>query len=441
MSFVLKGGRIIDPSTNQDFVGDLWVENGSIRALDSTINADNDIEVYDVKGMIVCPGFVDLHCHLREPGGEEKETIATGTASAAKGGFTTVCAMPNTNPTIDTTDLVSFVIQKALTDGIVRVLPIASVTKGRAGLTITDMEDLSKAGAVAFSDDGSPVYDRNLMMEACLTSIRTRTPIINHCECTELSGTGVMNEGLVSRSLGLSGWPNEAEESMVARDIMIAEETKGHIHLAHISTEKSVELIRSAKERGVSITAEATPHHLTLTDELAYSSDPSKMLYNTYAKVNPPLRTRKDVDSLVRGLSDDTIDCIATDHAPHTGQDKSGSFEDAAFGISVLETALGSVMSLTNDHNVSITKIIEKLTCGPAKILGIHNIQMPSLQPGSIADITIFDPNEKWTVDTEDFISKGKNTPLKNRQLQGRVVATFVGGNLVFRRGESSIAQ
>ena len=440
---IIKGGRVIDPSESMDMVGDVLIKDGRVVRVEADITSPENAEVIDANGMVVSPGFIDLHCHLRDPGLEYKETIASGTRAAAKGGFTTVCAMPNTEPTMHTRATVEYVMEKARTEGAVRVLPIGCVTKRSAGAELAEMAELAEAGCIGFSDDGHPVADSNIMRQALSYASGLGLPIINHCETPDLFRDGHMNEGWVSNRLGIQGAPNSAEETMVARDIMLAELTGGHIHLAHISTERTLDLVRSAKERGVRVTCEITPHHLTLTDEAVMGNaggHPFDALetaaYDTYAKVNPPLRARSDMEIMAAGLCDGTIDVIATDHAPHNQIEKLCTFEEAAMGISNLETALGSVMSLVHAGRVGLPLMIEKLTSAPAEFLGRTDIG--SLKPGANADVTILDPNAKWTVDVDAFESKGKNSPLHGQTLKGQVVTTLVGGEVVYSNGHAS---
>ena len=434
---VISGGRIIDPAQGVDMVGDVLVEDGRVARVERGIAPPEGAQIIDAGGMVVCPGFIDIHCHLRDPGLEYKETIATGTRAAAKGGFTTVCAMPNTEPTMHTRATVEYVLQKSRSEGVVRVLPIGCVTKRSAGAELAEMAELAEAGCIGFSDDGHPVADSNIMRQALSYSSALGLPIINHCETPDLFRDGHMNEGWVSNRLGVQGAPNSAEETMVARDIMLAELTGGHVHIAHISTLGTLDLVRSAKERGVMATCEITPHHLTLTDEAVMGDaggHPFDALgtaaYDTYAKVNPPLRARSDMEAMVEGLRDGTIDVIATDHAPHNAIEKLCTFDEAAMGISVLETALGSVMSLVHAGQTGLPLMVEKLTSAPAAFLGRADIG--SLRPGANADVTVFDPNAEWTVDTEQFVSKGKNSPLHGQTLKGKVVTTVVGGEVVY---------
>ena len=435
---LIKGGRIIDPSQAADQVADLLVQDGLVRQMAQHITPPDKAQVINASGLVVTPGFIDLHCHLREPGFEYKETIATGTAAAARGGFTTLCAMPNTDPTMDTRSTVDFVLQKAQEEGVVRVLPIGCVTKGSKGKQLAEMGALAQAGAIGFSDDGHPVADPNMMRQALSYSLSLGLPVINHCEVPELSNGGSMNEGWVSNRLGIKGIPNSAEEIMVARDIALAELTGGRLHLAHISTAGSLELVRQAKGKGLSVTCEVTPHHLTLSDEAALGNrdggspfDPlTSRAYDTNAKVNPPLRSRGDVEAMVQGLKDGAIDFIATDHAPHNRVEKLCSFDEASFGISVLETALGSLMSLVHAGEIDLPLLVERLTAAPARFLGRDDLG--TLTEGAPADVTIFNTDPEWVVDASSFASKGKNTPLDGATLKGQVIATIVGGEIKY---------
>ena len=424
-NLLIRGGRIIDPSQGINVVGDLFISEGKIAWL-STQQAGplpENHQVIQARGMVVCPGFIDLHCHLRQPGFEEKETIATGTRAAAKGGFTTVCCMPNTKPPVDKAAVVEYIKSVAAKEGIVRILPIGCITEGREGSELADFGELSASGAIAFSDDGSPVMDSSIMRSALEYSQESGLPIIDHCEDPTFSQDGVMNEGLVSARLGLKGIPACAEESMVARDIRLTRLTGGRLHIAHVSTAGSVELIRSAKEEGIPITAEVTPHHLTLTEEKVVG-------YNTNAKVNPPLRTAEDIEALISGLKEGVLDAIATDHAPHTAKDKDCDFTTAAFGISGFETALGSLMGLVHRGKLDLVTLVSKLTHEPASFL--RRSDLGTLKPGAQADVVIFDPNAEWAVNPDEFVSKGKNTPLAGAVLRGKVIATVYGGVVVY---------
>ena len=437
---LIKGGRIVNPSQGMDQIGDLLVKDGVVHGIENHIDPPDSCQVIDASGLVVSPGFIDLHCHLREPGFEDKETIATGTAAAAKGGFTTVCAMPNTNPTMDTWATVEYVMRKARDEASVRVLPIGCVTKGSLGKELAEMGELAEAGVIGFSDDGHPVANANIMRQALSYSSAQGLPIINHCEEPDLFDGGAMNESWVSNRLGIKGIPNSAEDVMVSRDISLAELTGGRYHVAHMSTTGALDLVRRAKERGMdNVTSEVTPHHLTLTDETVLGQhhgdtafEPlNASAYDTYAKVNPPLRVEADRLAMIQGLKEGTIDFIATDHAPHNRTDKMCTFQQAAFGISVLETALGQLMSLVHQEHIDLPLLIEKLTSGPAKFLG--KADMGTLRVGVPADITIVDPDAEWVVDADSFLSKGKNTPIDGATLKGQVVATLVGGEIKYQ--------
>ena len=439
---LIRGGRVIDPASQTDEVADVLVADGVIRAVGRSLPDPEGGETVDAGGLVVCPGFVDLHCHLREPGFEDKETISTGTAAAAAGGFTTVCAMPNTDPPMDNAATINFVLGKAASEGSVRVLPIGCVTRGSAGRELADMAEMAEAGAVAFSDDGHPVSDDNLIRQALTYASGLGLPVIEHCEQLSLAAGGQINEGWVATRLGVRGMPAVAEEQMAARDIALAELTGGWVHLAHVSTAGTAGLVRRAKERGVRVTAEVTPHHLTLTEQAVLgdpgSGSPFDPLtpgaYSTYAKVNPPLRREEDVLAMVDALAEGVIDVIATDHAPHSQMDKLCTLDEAAFGISVLETALGSAMSLVNKGAISLGRVIEALTVRPAAILGDRApAGLGTLAGGAPADLAIIDPGREWTVDPDEFMSKGRNTPLAGTRLTGRVVATIFAGRIVRR--------
>jgi dihydroorotase len=437
-SLAIRGGRVLDPGSGLDTIADVLIEGGRIAKVGASLAA---AQVVDASGLVVCPGFVDIHCHLRDPGFEHKETIETGTRAAARGGFTTVCCMPNTEPPIDSQATVEYVLRTAASVGLVRVLPIGCVSRGRHGETLAELADLAQAGVVGFSDDGNPVADASLMRRALEYSQALGLPVIDHCEEPSLTKDGVMHEGWVATRLGLHGQPAAAEESAVARDIALAEFTGSHVHIAHVSTRGSVELVRAAKARGVNVTAEVTPHHLTLTHEAVAFSPASPagnggLSYDTNAKVNPPLRTREDVEACVEGLLDGTIDAIATDHAPHALEDKLCEFDQAAFGISNFETALGALLTLVPEGRLDLPVLIAKLTAGPVRALGLD--QRPgldglgSLAPGAPADVVVFDSQREWVVEPERFASKGRNTPLAGRTLRGQVVATVCGGRVVY---------
>ena len=427
-ALLIYGGRIIDPGQGVDETGSLlitgykisWLGKGEITP------PQPDYEVLPAQGLIVCPGFIDLHCHLREPGFEEKETIATGSRAAANGGFTTICCMPNTYPPLDNQTVVEYLKSKAMAEGVVRVLPIGCISAGRQGGELVNMEELASAGVAGFSDDGSPVMNSPLMRQALEYSCALGLPVIDHCEDINLTRGGLVNEGAISARLGLKGIPAAAEENMVVRDLALARMTGGRLHIAHVSTAGSVELIRRAREQGIMVTVEVTPHHLTLTEE-------SLIGYDTNTKVNPPLRTYRDVQALIKGLNDGVIDIIATDHAPHTATDKRGGFAGAAFGISGLETALGSLMGLVHGGQLTLNTLISKLTFEPVRIIGDRYGKLGTLAIGALADITLFDANKEWLVDPATFASRGKNTPLSDTTLKGKIMATIAGGKLVYK--------
>jgi dihydroorotase len=368
-------------------------------------------------------------------------TADAGEAAPARGGFTSICCMPNTDPPIDNSAMVNFILQRARDEGIVRVFPIGCVTKGRKGKELSEMEELAVAGVVAFSDDGDPVEDPNLMRLALTYSSDLGLPVTNHCQDLSLSRDGVMAEGRVATRLGLPGIPSAVEEAMMARDIALAELTGGRIHLAHLSTAGSVPLVRQARERGIPVTAEVCPHHLTITDEwvlggrAAGTGTGGTFAYDTLTKVYPPLRHQRDVDALVQGLADGTIDCIATDHAPHELISKLVTYQDAPSGISVLETALGSALQLVHGGHMTLSALVERMTVGPARVLGNSFDHLSTLAPGTTADIVIFDPDLEWVVDPNEFQSMGKNTPLQGATLKGQVVATMVQGRFVYEDG------
>ena len=437
-AILIKGARLIDPAAGSDSVGDLLLRDGLIQPADSAGAAG--ALVVDAAGLVAAPGFIDLHAHLREPGFEDKETIATGTVAAAAGGFTTVCAMPNTEPAIDSATVVEFIGQQARAAGPVRVRAIGAVSKGRRGVELSDMEELARAGVVGFSDDGSPVATGHLMEMALLYAGQLGLPVIDHCEDHSIAAGLGMNEGPVASRLGLEGYPAAAEESLVARDVAVLGLAGGCFHVAHLSTAGGVEIVRAAKQRGLSVTAEVTPSHLTLTDEWALgrrraasTAEPLVLdAYDTRAKVSPPLRSEADRQALVRALCDGTIDAIATDHAPHTFGDKAVPFDEAAVGISVLETAFASLMGLVHDGALDLPMLVARLTTGPARVLGERFAPYASLAEGSPADVVLFDPDEPWTVDPAAFLSKGKNTPLAGVAVKGRVKLTIADGRIAY---------
>jgi len=427
-TLLIRGGRVIDPAQNIDRTDDVLVRDGLVVSIgheggQPLGRADETIEA---GGLIVAPGLVDMHVHLREPGREEDETIETGTRAALAGGFTSVACIPNTEPPIDTQAAVEFIHQKAARADTCNVFVVACVSRGREGKELAEIGRLVEAGAVAFSDDGAPVYDAELMRRALEYCRMFDKPILAHEEVLELSRGGVMNEGLVSLLLGLPGMPAAAEDVMIGRDIALAEATGGRVHVMHVSTAGGVALIRDAKRRGARVTAEACPHHFTLTDE-------SLRGFDSNYKMSPPLRTAADVEAIIEGLVDGTIDCITTDHAPHAREKKMLELDRAPFGILGLETAVGlSVTRLVATGRIGWPRLIEALSTLPARILGINR---GTLRPGAVADITLIDPERSWQVDIDTFRSKSINSPFHGWTLRGRAVATIVGGRIKHRLG------
>jgi dihydroorotase len=428
-SILIKDGRVIDPGQGIDREVDVLIIDGKISAVSGNLskNIPRDCEIFNAKGLIVSPGLIDMHCHLRDPGVPEEETIASGTMSAAAGGFTSIACMANTNPVADTPAVIEYILSKAAYEGLVGVMPIAAVTKGLKGEEIAEMGLLLDAGAVAFSDDGHPIMNAEVMRRALEYAKQFNAIIISHCEDLNLSSAGVMNEGYMSTILGLKGIPKAAEESMVERDCALAQEFNAKIHIAHVSTEGSVEIIRRAKDKGIKVTCETAPHYFTLTEGEVEG-------YNTNAKMNPPLRTEEDVQAIVKGLKDGAIDVIATDHAPHLIEEKKVEFKDAAFGIVGFETALPLVYTELVDTGVlTLSKAIEKLTCNPAKILSKKTGTFKVGYPGNV---TIMDLKRSVTVDTRSFLSKSKNSPYDGWKLKGGAIATIVSGRLVMKDGK-----
>jgi dihydroorotase len=421
---LLAGGRVLDPSQKIDEIGDVLVSAGVIEAVGGRIEPPDDAEVIDCGECIVSPGFIDVHCHLREPGREDVETIASGARAAAAGGFTAVCAMPNTDPVTDNQAAVGFIIRQANRAAAARVHPIGAISVGQRGEMLAEFGEMVGAGAVAMSDDGRPVVSAQLMRTALEYARTFGVPVIDHCEEPTLSHGGTMNEGIVSARLGLKGIPAEAEEIMVIRDILLARRTGGHVHLAHMSTRGSVELIRWGKEQRINVTAEVCPHHISLTEDRVGA-------YDTNAKMNPPLRTQSDVDALREAVGDGTIDLIATDHAPHHYDEKEREFADAPNGIIGLETALAvCVTNLVQSGALDFETLVERMSCSPARLFHLPG---GTLRRGAEADITVFDPTYSWIVDPAKMLSKGRNTPYAGMTLSGRATCTVVGGRIVHR--------
>ncbi|MGH2459970.1 MAG: dihydroorotase [Chloroflexota bacterium] len=435
LDVLIHGGQVIDPSREVDQIGDVWIRDGvmsEIRPVATVPDGRRGLVVIDATGQIVCPGLVDVHAHLRDPGQEEKETIATGTRAAVKGGFTSLCCMANTTPPVDHRAVVEYLQRTAREHGVARVYPLATVTLGMAGRELTEMADLAEAGAIAFSDDGKPVVDAGVMRHALEYSKLIGRPIAVHEEDPSLSSNGAMNEGPVATRLGLPGWPGVAEEVLIARDLLLCEVTGGHLHLQHVTTARGAEIIRQARERGVRFTAETTPHHLTLTDEWVAGWRPdghSAAPYDTATKVNPPLRSEGDRRALIEAIRDGTLDLIGTDHAPHSEVDKLCEYGAAAFGISGLETALATLLDLVRSGDLSLNLLIQRLTSAPARAFDLPG---GTLAPGAAADVCVFDPEACWTVNPDELASRGKNTPWSGLTLRGMATATLVGGRLAY---------
>jgi dihydroorotase len=422
---LIRGGRVIDPSRNSDGPADVLIRDGKIDAVGRNIPVEQTTTVIDAAGKIVAPGLIDLHVHLREPGFEHAETIASGAAAAAAGGFTAVCAMPNTDPVTDSLATVGFVVRQAIRAGQARVYPIGAVSLGQKGEQLTEFGELVQAGAVAVSDDGKPVRSSHLMRTALEYAKSFGIPVADHCEDPSLAQGGAMHEGLVSARLGLKGIPAAAEEIMVARNIILAELTGGHVHLCHMSTRGSVELIRWAKSKGLRVTAEATPHHFTLTQDRCEG-------YDTNAKMNPPLREAADRDAIRAGLKDGSIDCIASDHAPHHYDAKEREFDEAPNGIVGLETALGlGIRELVASGMLTLPELLARMSTVPARIFRLPG---GTLAVGAPADVVVFDAEQRWQVRREELLSKSGNSPFLGETLQGRVESTIVGGRVVYQR-------
>lgn len=430
---LIAGGRVFDPGRSLDETADVLIEAGVILEIGPGLARDG-AEFIDATGMLVVPGFVDIHAHLREPGFEHKGTVATETAAAARGGFTTVCAMPNTDPAPDSASAIESLLERIRMTAVVRVLPIGTITKGRAGKEIAELAELAEAGVIAFSDDGNPVPDAAVMRRALVVARSLGLPISEHSDDPVLNAGGVMNEGRISERLGLAGQPAAAEITAIGRNIALAEATGGHMHIAHISTARGVELVADAKARGLGVTCEVTPSHLFLTEDTVFGPGPDAA-YETNARVNPPLRTEADRRALIEGLRTGVIDAIATDHAPHAIEDKLCEFDFAAPGISCAETAFGTLATQIERGELPLDRVIEALTSGPARVFNLGSLVpgIGSLVEGGVADIAVLSLTDRWTVDPAAFVSKGKNTPLTGMTLAGRVVATVCAGRVVFQ--------
>jgi dihydroorotase len=424
MSLLLRNGRVVDPANSVDAVQDVLIEGDRIQRVGPDLAVSADVTVLDATGKVVCPGFIDIHVHLREPGLEYKETVATGTRAAAAGGFTAVACMANTQPVNDNRSITDYILAKAATEGIVRVYPIGAVTRGLGGKELAELAELAEAGCVAFSDDGRCVMNAALYRRAMEYTLPFGAPVISHAEDHDLTHGTAMNEGVVSTELGIPGSPAAAEDVMVARDVLLAELTGAHVHIAHLSTAGAVRLVRDAKARGVRVTAEVTPHHLVLTEEAVRDFDSN-------TKMNPPLRTKRDVEVLLEALIDGTIDCIATDHAPHAASEKEGEYDHAAFGIVGLETAVGLLLDrLVRTGALPLATLVSRLSRDPARLLGLPG---GSLAAGSPADVTILDLEAGWTVEPARFQSKSRNSPFGGWAITGRPWRTIVGGRIVWQ--------
>jgi dihydroorotase len=454
-SLLLTGGRVVDPASHFDSLADVLIIDGKISAVGKKISTPKGIEVFDAKGKIVCPGLIDLHVHLREPGQTAKENLATGTAAAARGGFTSVVCMPNTSPTIDNSGTVALIRERAAQEGVVNVFVTGAITKNIAGEELAQIGSLKKAGIVAITDDGHCVQNNELMRRACEYAKMFDLPVMDHCQDYSLVTDGVMHEGYWSTALGLRGWPSAGEEIIVSRNILLAELTGAKIHCQHLSVAGSVSLLRAAKKRGVPISGEACPHHFVLTDAAVAGSEkfwandgkiladtqtdelPSWPAYDTNFKMNPPLRTARDREAILEGLFDGTIEILCSDHAPHCDYEKEVEFDYAPFGITGVETELAlALMQLVHTKRISLTDMIAKFTIKPARLL---NLQKGTLSIGADADVTVFDPDCEWIFRAEDSASKSRNSPFSGWKLKGKVVATIVGGKNVFNEESAAV--
>lgn len=425
MKLLIKNGTLIDPVLNSEQITDILLEDGQIAAIGVGLE-DSEAQVVEAAGLAVAPGLIDMHVHFRDPGFTYKEDIISGSHAAAHGGFTTVTCMPNTKPTVDCPEMISYVLDRSKQGSGVNVLPIGAVSVGEKGEQLTDAKALKQAGAVALSDDGVPVQNANLMRDALICASRAGLTVLTHCEDADMVKNYAVNEGRISRQLGIHGRPAIAEEIMVMRDAMLAEETQTAVHICHISTGRAVDIVRKYKKKGVKITCETCPQYFTLNQREILEQ-------GAMARVNPPLRTTRDVAAILAGLKDGTIDCIVTDHAPHSEEEKARGLEQAPSGMVGLETSLGiSLTQLYHTGEMTLPEVIAKMTVNPARIL---NLEKGRLSVGSDADLTIFDPNEEWVVDASKFASKGRNTPFNGRTLKGKVKYTIVAGKIVYQDG------
>lgn len=427
MRLLIKNGRIINPVTGIDGKADLYVEDGKVVEMGINIDEPAD-KIIDASGMWVTPGFIDTHVHLRDPGLTYKEDIRTGTASAAAGGFTTVCAMPNTKPTTDSVDTVRYILSKTEAKGSCHVVPCGAITVGQQGKTLTPMKAMKSAGMGAVSEDGRSVLNAKVLKEGMVLAAKLNLPVMSHCEDESLAEGGCMNEGAKSEALGLKGIHNDTEDLITGRDILLAKSTGAHLHICHISTAGAVDLVRQAKAEGINVTAEVCPHHFALTDDAIDGTDSN-------FKMNPPLRAQEDLAAVLEGIKDGTIDCIATDHAPHTEEEKGSDLKTAANGIVGFETAFGLASTLLVEKEIlTPTELIERMSVNTSKVLGLDK---GNIEPGKVADITIVDPKKQWTVDSDTFISKGRNTPFEGWALTGQVMYTIVNGKVVYSKEEA----
>lgn len=427
MKLLIEGGHLIDPSSGQNSGKNLLIENGRVAAwLGQNESAPEDAEVFDATGLIVAPGFIDLHVHLREPGQEHKETIASGCAAAVAGGFTSVCPMPNTSPVNDNAAIVRYMIEQGKRAGLANVFPVGAITKESNGCELAEMGEMKAAGAVAVSDDGRPVPTAGMMRRAMEYARDFDLPVVDHCEDKSLSSGGVMHEGKISLLLGLRGMPALAEEIDAARDVLLAKETGTRVHIAHVSTKGALEIIRRAKNEGVNITCEVTPHHFTLTDSAVEG-------YDTNTKMSPPLRSAEHLEAILEALRDGTIDAIATDHAPHHADEKALEYDRAPMGITGLETAVGLAFNeLIHKGTIDLNRLVELFSTNPARIFNLEN--RGTLRVGAIADVTVLDPDFVWKYKNSESKSKSKNSPFDGWQFTGAAVATIVGGSIVYRK-------